>query len=149
MFKENFLVFGIKNLADPTKSPAERKAAEAEEGRAFIEKRERMASEELQKPIRNTIETTRNAIGFTFLELPKRAAQKVLGYANDITFAVAAAPANIGRWAMDMLTLPGSVYTLVVSKLNEASFGRISRICKRVRDRIHQTIGSTPSYSTG
>lgn len=147
MFREKYLIFrDLKKLVNPFSTSQERAEGALnanEESTSFNAKRIELTSQELHHPIVDTVKSVREALKSAFIDLPKAAARKVAGVATDVTTSAIAIPANIGRFAMDLLRLPPRILLIASDTLAEQTFGRISRIAKSIRERVHGIINGT------
>lgn len=142
IFKENL---NLGKLIDP-RSTSEERAGQVlnanPKSAPFNDKRVVAASKEFHHPITNAITSIRAALHSALIDLPQAAIKKTAKVATDITTGAVAIPANIGRFAMDLLRLPPRLGLIVMDKLAEGTFGRISAIAKSINEKVHHTIDS-------
>ncbi len=155
IFKEKYLVSldkgeALKTLLNPLGGSADRagnvlnansKAVPFNTGR--VER----ANSEVQNPIMSTVKSIRSALSSALLDLPKAVVTKTLGTASDIVTSAVALPANIGRWALDLVRFVPRTVLIATDTLAEQTFGRISKIAKDVNEKVHGALGTTPALA--
>lgn len=155
MFKENFLIKvstgdAAKKMLIPTSTAEERQRdvlSDLETSSNWSKERTAAAAEETQHPILNLVRGTRNMIANTLWHWPKHGAKKITGYATDVTTNVAAVPANLGRWVMDLVSFVPRLTLTVTDTVTEQTFGRVSKVLKQINTKVHSVLGTEPTYN--
>jgi hypothetical protein len=129
---------GSKKRAETFSNP--QKAA------GFSEERIKMASKEMQNPLLNIVQSVRSALKTVLWVVPKTTAQKTAGYTADIATSAIAAPANVGRWALDLTKIPSRLLIYLTDTVGEQTLGRISRIMNTINEKVHKVLGTQPSF---
>ncbi len=153
MFKENFLIKVdtgdmAKTMLNPASTAEERQSrvlSNVQTSGAYSVNRVSAAAEEVQHPILNTVRSTRNMLASALWHLPIAGVKKVTGFTTDVVTNVAAVPANLGRWVMDLVSFVPRVALTATDAVSEQTFGRISRLLKQTNAKVHKILGTEPT----
>jgi len=97
------------------------------------------AAKEMSPEIGTTISLVKESIAKAVLGI-KTAVKMPLKITNEIVTNIAALPANLGRWALDILRMPPRMLVIGTDLLAEKTFGKISKTIANVRQSIHTKI---------
>ncbi len=140
----------VKTIANPLSSSEDRagKVLNANsESAPYNDERVQAAAEETKNPIMNIVKGTRNLLANALWHWPKTGVKKVAGFTTDVATNAVAIPANLGRWVMDLVRLVPRTVLIATDYAAEKTFGNISRLCNKINGKIHDTLGTTPSFN--